>query len=111
MNNFPLSALNVSDDIKKEFSIDSEGKGKVTQRGAARLLGVTDKLVRPPLAVTLTQELHNAGFKGESFEDGITDVEFAVAYAYPPSFQALVTLYRSNWSVPSLDAISDNRAR
>ena len=82
MNNSNLSTLNISDDIRKEFTIDSTGKGKTTLRGASRLLGITDKLVRPPLAVKLTQELRNAGFEGASFEDGVTDVEFTVLALY-----------------------------
>jgi hypothetical protein len=82
MENYNLSLLNISEDIRKEFTIDPDGKVRTTQRGAARLLGITDKLVRQPLAVTLTQNLAEGGLEGASFEDGITDTAFAILALY-----------------------------
>ena len=74
--------FDVSEDIRREFSIDSDGKVTTTQRGAARLLGVTHRVLVPPLAVTLVQSLQDAGFEGESFGGSVTDVEFAVLAVY-----------------------------
>jgi hypothetical protein len=103
MNEFHLPALNISEDIRQEFSIDRNGRGKISQRGAAKLLGVTRKVVQEP-SVTLAQSLRNAGLEGGTFEDGVTDVEFAVLALYV-AFESPATNPQAVAVVKSLAAI------
>ena len=81
MNNSNLSTLNISDDIRKEFTIDSTGKGKTTLRGASRLLGI-NQLVLGSLPVALAQTLAEAGIHGDGLQDGVTDIAFAAIANY-----------------------------
>lgn len=55
-----LQTLNVSDEIKREFTIDDTGKGKTTLRGMSRLLGIS-QVVMGSMPVVLIQSLAIAG--------------------------------------------------
>ncbi len=84
MKNSNLSNLNISDDIRKEFTVDRNGKGKTTQSGAARLLGISQQATSK-LPVTLLQDIETYGVEGDNLENGVTDVVFGLIanyYAY-----------------------------
>lgn len=81
MKSSNLSTLNISDDLKREFTIDSKGKGITTQRGAARLLGITQPVISSP-PVALIQKLAKAGIEGDKLQNGVTDTAFAIIALY-----------------------------
>lgn len=84
MNNFNLSHLNITEDLRKEFTADRSGKTKTTQRGATRLLGnIKDSILSPSsIPVVLRQNLETAGIDPAQLHKGVTDTAFAIIALY-----------------------------
>jgi hypothetical protein len=86
-----MSIIHIADDIKKEFEIHPDGTTSVSNRGAARLLGVDsrglDRNCRADqMSRSYAEYLDLIGFKGgDRQSERITDIElsiFAKYYAY-----------------------------
>jgi hypothetical protein len=89
-----MSIVHISDDIKKEFRITSEGQSSITIRGAARALGISDAALRSNLKFKganfspskMAEMLIDKGFNGANFSKysqvGIPDLAFAVIVEY-----------------------------
>jgi hypothetical protein len=89
-----MTIVHISDDIKKEFKIDSTGKAIVSIRGAARIAGVSDTALRSNLKFKganlsvskMAEMLVDAGFEGANFssfsKQGIPDTALATILEY-----------------------------
>ncbi len=83
-----MSIVHISEDLKQEFAIDSEGRATVSIRGTARTLGIDESSLReacragestPQLAELLTE--HGIDPAGIS-ESGVSDVALAIIAKY-----------------------------
>ncbi len=94
-----MTIVHISDDIKQELKIDSNGNAIITIRGAARIAGVSDTALRSNLKFKganfstskMAEMLIEAGFKGANFssfsKQGIPDKALAIILEYY-SFEA-----------------------
>ena len=89
-----MTIVHISDDIKHEFKIDSNGKATVSIRGAERIIGVSDTALINNLKFKganfstskMAKMLIEAGFEGANFssfsKQGIPDTALAVMLEY-----------------------------
>jgi hypothetical protein len=83
-----MSIVHISEDLKQEFAIDSQGKVTVSIRGAARLLEIDESSLRKNCragqnASTLAELLTEHGVDPAGLsENGITDVALAIVAKY-----------------------------
>ena len=80
--------ITLSEDLKNEIKVDSEGKGYVSIRGASRLLGMASQTLdrsfaASPEASFLAKKLTEQGFDVPAFSvNGIPDLALPVIADY-----------------------------
>jgi hypothetical protein len=93
-----MSIIHITDDIKKEFRIQADGKGFVSIRGAARIVGVNQKTLTDYFngegvtPLIMAEKLSELGFKGEGVKlfakAGIPDIALSAIVEYYAMYAA-----------------------